>query len=152
MVKHFVKTTHEIMKTIEQLQKDVDDANAALAEAKKQKAETDKTAFLKKLEATGNAFKALDTDTQAAILASPDWEATMAPFQVSTRKKSKGGRFNEEKILLFLADGPKEQGLVQTHCKTTKQSVGNWGKKLVDAGKITVEAKGQKKIWTKIWP
>lgn len=128
-------------KTLEQLQKEADAANQALAEGRKLKAESDKKAVLTKLESAQTAFSALDKESQAAVLSDPAIRLILATFEISDKKKRKGkrgGKYDETALTAFIGEG-KPQGEVQAHFGVSNPTMLAWGKKLVAAGLIKIE-------------
>ena len=114
-----------IDKTLDQLQKEADDAIAALNAAKKRETEKELKGAKDDLEAAHKSFIALSKDSQSAFIDDEKVKELFASFGYAKRKTPKagrgggsgkgGGKFKKLKdaILAELATGPKMQKVLE---------------------------------------
>jgi len=148
-------------KTLDQLQKEADAAIAALNAGKKLKMETDRKAFVTKLESSKTAFDDLDKDSKEAALDDEKVKELFASFGYVKRKAPKrggggggkgGGKFNKYKdlILAELATGPKKQKFLEEKFGISHQSLRAW---VTDEDKfkglVKVNEDGRENEWSK---
>lgn len=145
------------IKSLEQLQKEANDALAALEAGKKRETEKELKGVKDDLEAAHKAFIALNHDSQSAFLADEKVKEWFSSFGFKRKASKTGGggsgntlKKNKDAILEFLKGGKKPQKDIQLHFKTTRQSVTGWGKRLKEAGLIRVgenAANGRENEW-----
>lgn len=150
-------TLHDTIQTLREsfaveqsnAQKAFDDKIASLLENVKK-------TFLHSLEEAQNAFEGLEKTEQARILNDADVKKFFASLGYVKRKTGAGagtrggGKYDEAAILAFLADGPKEQKQLTAKFAVSKQSIGAWGKTLVEAGKVKITKDGRERVWRKV--